>query len=286
MSWDKKRKQREKEIQDLQSKLEKQIQAIQASLWTSVVDRLLSFDLSEKSEIKWTVGNMERANRIAVTVEQGLRARTASLITWIIRQVRRLLRVNTEYFEAVKPYEYKSVEERAAKLILRRLGYDTASDTLIAGGWFEAMTSGAGIKQVLARDLMQAITGKMTQAEFAKQFRVKFLGLAGQSYVTKHFETFRHDFFMSVDRAIALIYADELGLNYAIYAGTVMDTTRDFCERRVNKIYSREEILAWERLDWNGKKINHNIFLDLGGYRCRHVLSWISDEMAEAMKKR
>ena len=56
--------------------------------------------------------------------------------------------------------------------------------------------------------------------------------------------------------------------------------TRIFCESRVGNVYNRETILSWDDLQWQGKKPDNEILIDLGGYNCRHDLDWITYELA------
>lgn len=91
--------------------------------------------------------------------------------------------------------------------------------------------------------------------------------------------------FQAYTRSLDEQFSKALKLNYAIYAGTEIKTTRQFCDSRVGNVYNRETILSWQDLDFQGKKANHNILIDLGGYNCRHDLNWISYEVAKRIDK-
>jgi hypothetical protein len=81
------------------------------------------------------------------------------------------------------------------------------------------------------------------------------------------------------------VYAERLGLKYAVYSGTLEEDSRPFCVARVNKVYSLGEIQSWRNLKFQGKpKIGYEPVYDCGGFNCRHHLSWISDEIAEKLK--
>lgn len=93
-----------------------------------------------------------------------------------------------------------------------------------------------------------------------------------------------NDTFAEYDRRVSDQYATQLQLNYFIYNGGEIKTTRDFCEERNNNVYTREEALEWNTLDWQGKKPGHNVLNDAGGYNCRHYLDWISYELAKQLR--
>ena len=85
-------------------------------------------------------------------------------------------------------------------------------------------------------------------------------------------------------RAISESYSKALDLDYAIYAGGEIKTTRDFCDERNGNVYTREEIAEWNNLEWQGKKKDHRIFIDCGGYNCRHDYDWISKQLAVRLR--
>jgi len=79
-------------------------------------------------------------------------------------------------------------------------------------------------------------------------------------------------------------FSKELNLNYAIYAGGEIKTTRHFCDEHNGKIYTREEIEDLGQTEWQGKKDNNNIFIDAGGYNCRHNWDFISYQLAKRLR--
>jgi sugar-specific transcriptional regulator TrmB len=84
--------------------------------------------------------------------------------------------------------------------------------------------------------------------------------------------------------AVSEAYSKRIKLDYAIYAGGEILTTREFCDHRNGNVYTRDEIKGWEDEDWQGKKKNHNIFIDVGGYNCRHNYDWISYQLAVRLR--
>ena len=76
-----------------------------------------------------------------------------------------------------------------------------------------------------------------------------------------------------------------LNLNYAIYAGGKIKTTREFCLSRSGKVYNRETIEGWNSQEWQGKIEGGDVLIDAGGYNCRHDYDWISYELAKRINK-
>lgn len=92
------------------------------------------------------------------------------------------------------------------------------------------------------------------------------------------------DVFSEYDRRLSNQYANQLGLNYFIYQGGEIKTTRPFCDQLNAKVFTREEGVEISQQDWEGKKPNNNFFTDCGGYNCRHYLDWISYELAVQLR--
>jgi hypothetical protein len=102
------------------------------------------------------------------------------------------------------------------------------------------------------------------------------------------------------DAAYNSTLAQEFDMNYFIYQGGLIKDSRDFCAAHNNKVFSREEAADW--VNWvpsmgdypagyeiKQKDTSHPSYMDYpgytplvdrGGYNCRHMLGWISDELA------
>ncbi len=76
-------------------------------------------------------------------------------------------------------------------------------------------------------------------------------------------------------RSVTKSKAQEFNIKYFVYLGPDDGITRPFCDAKINKIYTQEQINKWD----NGQGIPASIYL--GGYNCRHDLVPISQERAE-----
>ncbi len=133
----------------------------------------------------------------------------------------------------------------------------------------------------LSAIINQGIKAGLTHQALKKDVREAVDGDDKLGIIENHF--WRQDGFEQFQvhaRAVSNTYAKGLNLDYAIYAGGEIKTTRDFCDERNGNVYSREEILSWNNEEWQGKKKNNRILIDCGGYNCRHEFDWISKQMA------
>lgn len=67
----------------------------------------------------------------------------------------------------------------------------------------------------------------------------------------------------------------DLKLDWYLYAGGLIDTSREFCVERAGRYFRREEIESWAAQSWAGRHRNtteSSIFIFCGGYGCTHSL--------------
>jgi len=218
----------------------------------------------------------------AVTVSQnGL---LAQLLPWLVRNVRRLVSLNGDYYQTrneVGP----SIRDTAIRQVLLSLGYDNQTRQIVSGTYLDNLTGDNLKRQVLSR-VSSAIAGRSTIAGFRKTFRQDFIGRKGLGLVEKEFANLSGNLFADVSRTTGLVYAEELDLTHAIYShGRPIPTTRKFCCQRINGIYTKEEIERWDGLTWAGKRTSTPTTVAMGGWQCRGVFRWITKELAETLAK-
>lgn len=86
----------------------------------------------------------------------------------------------------------------------------------------------------------------------------------------KYSSQIAHDSIMQFDGQFTKYKGDEAGITSFKYTGTSITTTRDFCRRNLNKVFTEEEARdVWANQSWAGKS-GTDPFVNRGGYRCRH----------------
>lgn len=82
-------------------------------------------------------------------------------------------------------------------------------------------------------------------------------------------------YYTGVSRATLTRASFLLGYTKFRYSGGIIKDSRDFCIKRNGNVYTEDEIRTWAGEDWEGKDESTNetnIFVLLGGHRCRHFL--------------
>jgi hypothetical protein len=108
--------------------------------------------------------------------------------------------------------------------------------------------------------------------------------------MSRHVQQVATDATMQYTRTYFEVISSDLGLEYILYEGSAKDTTREFCQARHGKYYSREEVKSWASMSWSGKiptTNESNIFVYCGGFQCRHMIIPVSESVVpESVIKR
>jgi hypothetical protein len=268
------------------------VSSLQSGLWSSLFERVISaLETGEDGRILFNSANVLKVGRTAA-VWATYRRQTGGVVDWLVKQLLKLFGLNTAYFREVATVS-ETTEERARKLLLKNLGYDLDTREVIKDSWLYNLAAQETVKQQVVNRLNAALQSRMPLKEFKTTFRNDFLDTkTGLGLVTKNMDFHTHNLFQSFDRASQLTYRDKLGLNWAIYSGTIMKPTkttkgtRHFCLQRIGVVYGLAEIERWNELSWSGKIENSDVKITCGGYRCRHHLSYISDQMKGTLEKK
>lgn len=265
---------------------------LQRALFSLILDRIvLNLDTSEDGRLKF---NSRNVGRVANSggIWRSYRKASRGLGQWIVKGLLEVFDLNTVYFDTVAKVT-TTKEERARNLLFKSLGYDVKKKEFIPNSWLDNLLSQEDVKRKVVDRLNSALRTRMSMDDFKKQFRDDFIdNKNGLGVVSKNMNFHARNIFQSVDRASQEVYREELKLNFALYSGTKQQPskdssgTRDFCWRRTGNLYDVETIESWNALEWQGKIPGSNVFLTLGGFSCRHHLSYLSDEAAQLMIKR
>jgi hypothetical protein len=174
----------------------------------------------------------------------------------------------------------------------------------------EKMIRGSQLMSVIKSDpaefkqlLSKAVTSQMSMKEFIKVIKENINGTdEKKGLLDRQLNRFAYDTYQQYDASYNKKLAEEFDMKYFIYQGGIVTDSRDFCVCHNNKVFSVEEAQEWKSwkpsdctdypsgwpkakdlslhpgyMDFPG----YDPLVDRGGYNCRHILGFISDELAE-----
>lgn len=137
------------------------------------------------------------------------------------------------------------------------------------------------VVQPLVQIMNQNINSGGQFSGFLKQVRTYIVGdqnIDGRAL--SYSRTYLRDSLFTYSRTYQQASTADLGLEWYLYSGGLMDKSRPFCQERAGKYYHHSEIESWTSETWQGKKAGtteSSIFLFAGGWNCNHSIIPVSE---------
>lgn len=137
------------------------------------------------------------------------------------------------------------------------------------------------LKQPLMNILNQNVNSGASLSDMLRQVREFIQGSPdAEGKLLRYSKQVSKDTLFQFSRSMQESISQNSGLNYYLYAGGLMDTSRPFCIARAGKYFHRKEIESWPKLNWAGKRpgtTKSSIYVYLAGYQCTHSLIPVSE---------
>lgn len=278
-------KRREQLIADAEAQATTRLRGIESDSWGFIAELVNGLDTVE-GKLVFKASNVRRVQSGVLSFSGWLQNKLFDFGKWIANRFLSLFGVNVSYFNQVEKRQ-ESAYDSAKRLVLLRWGWDVDKQKPVPGGFLQTAFNVQSVAETVGQRLMAGIGGGMDLKTFTKTFKQDFVTNAQTTgTVVKNFERVAQDSFQMFDRTVQNTVATDLGLAFALYSGTEIKNSRVFCKERTGIIYSRAFIESWNGLNWDGKIPGTDVKETLGGYNCRHHLSWLSEQMVELLKKR
>lgn len=153
---------------------------------------------------------------------------------------------------------------------------------------------GAGVRDNFGNAIQEVlksyVSGVGTTPELQRTLRAFIKGGAGQKpFLERYIKQTTSDAVMVFNREYINSISEDLNVQYYLYAGVIVQDSRDFCIARTGRAFTRKQVEDWASLGkWQGRMPNTTkttIFSYCGGYNCQHELYPISAEQYKDYKK-
>jgi hypothetical protein len=287
---------KEEYLNTQRSNLERNVLSMQEKLLNKLIADIVSELDTENGQIKQTTKNMRLISQLEQTYEQFNASTQIPVIKEFGKGLIGIGEFQQKYFkeftnESIKN-RFKSVVKNTDDFMKTRIGVN-AKNEIIDGGFLDSFIQDRSLVNDLKQITMRAVTGQLPINEYKVLLRYK---VAGNDEVDgkfqQYYKQFAFDQYNEYDRAYANTLATEFKLNYALYQGGLIETSREFCEVHNAKVWTRKEVdnfKTWH--DSNGvvpsyiaKFPSYNGALNCGGFQCRHSLTWVDKVTAERLR--
>lgn len=235
---------------------------------------------TENGAIKNSLRNRKILSEALKLIRTYYKSQSSTLSKEIETRLSELVGINVAEFE--KQVKKKIDKQVYTDTILTDIGFVGAK--IKPNSYLDSLLKDNIVSKTIVATISKAIRAGSLLSDLVKKVVDYFIPSHGLGIIESQlFRNGGFDLLQKQDRVLTDIMAEDLGLNYAVYAHTVKDTTRQFCRQRINKVYSKDEIISWDNLNWAGKKANQNSLVDCGGYNCRGHYNWVSEETAKRL---
>lgn len=274
---------RTKLVDAIISEMEKAVGKSQDELRSVVEDFVDGLEKDEAGNIKNTLGNKRKIALLDKVYNQYVEQSGVKVVETIVKGVSDVLNFNGRYFGVfTTKAQLGKIMAETRDTIGDWLGI-TKRGGLVENGYLNRLLTDQTIKNTVRDSVFKSVISQKGFFEVKKDLRNYIAGNKDKAgALQQYYRNFVYDTFSQVDRTQAKIFADKLGMEYAIYEGGIIKTSRKFCRDRNGKVFTKEEIEKFDPPE--AKPPNYNPITDLGGYGCRHHLNWIPKAVAFALR--
>ena len=271
--------------------LEKQLRGAEASLYRRILADILPALGVDDGKLKAGVSNLAKANLIERVFDELGGNDMKPILKQFAEKLIEISGRNADYY-LITGQDPAKVERIAKDIshIRAIIGIDKNGE-LLANGYLSRLGRNDLAREQIKNYLLTSIATKQGVAQFERGLRNIITTTKDiDGSIVGYWRQYAYDTYAKVREVDNLHFADELKLDWFVYQGGIIKTSRTFCIRKNGKVFSREEA----QRDWPkdptliDKKhlATYKPLIDRGRNNCRHFLMWITEERANELKAR
>lgn len=266
--------------------------ALFASVWEQMM-RELSEDGGRITSKKGFVSLAKAIDKVFDSIEA---EHLGGLVTGTAADMKEVLEASTEQFRPLaRGKDVASIRDSVQATMRKRLGIDDEWKP-IRKGYLDDLVSNRAARDEVKKLVAKGVAGGIPMRKMEKALKVQIQGTKNTAGVLeKNIGGFVLDAYQVADRVASNEFAKRLGLRYFIYSGGLIETSRPFCRKRNNKVFTTEEA---ER-DWpkdstlprtkaekeaGGPPADYSPLEDCGRWNCRHRIMYIDEQAAFVLR--
>jgi predicted ABC-type ATPase len=278
----------------------RQLRGIERLLFVRLVNELKGQLSEQNGRITSQKGSVALSKAIDAVFVAVTKQRLGDFAQGMADDMGTMLDMNARYYKAlVKPKKdpFDQITKSVDAKMRKRMGIGSKGDVQLGGFLseaFQTQTARNEVNQLVSK----AVAGGIPMRQLENQLRVRIKGTREAAGVLeKNLTGFVLDAYQIADSATNVEFADKLGLKFFIYSGGLIETSREFCRKRNNKVFTIEEATNTSN-GWatdptlprtkeereSGVLTGYQPLEDRGRWRCRHRLLFIPYE--EAVRRR
>ncbi len=266
--------------------LEKLVKARQNQFAQHLLSAIIDTLEVEDGKLKFSRKNKRFLAKLN-EMQSSIRSSTFSnVIARLQENISHIISENIVYYGVITPDKklFKATTENISEVVNSRLGLKK-DGSLEKEGWMQGMLDSPEVAKTIKDYAHQAITSRSGFESFRKGLKELIEGSEGKlGAFERYFRNYAYDVYSQVDALQNKLMAEDLGLVYFRYIGSVVKASRAFCLRKKNRVFHIDDTKSWgDEPDNIAKPPNYDPLIHRGGYGCIDKIVYISEEMAKAL---
>lgn len=272
--------------------LQAEVDDLSVILFDKVYEQYLSEIQQSDGVIIYNAQNISMVAGLDKVYKQFALKDNARVIKQFVNDSQGLTEVNETYFKGIQPLSTEAAATEALMVVNKQLGV-TELGIPIKNGFTDKFLRDQTLLKKIKKQTTQAIVEKKGFQQFRKELQTTIQGekdkpLSGG--LQQYYRNNAYDTFQKVDRLNSETFADDLGMQWFIWAGGLLPTSRNICIKAHDKFVNSAEFrhLEYKQLKDKYKEGLPNgktqpvwkPLQDLGGFACIHRKDYVPTEYA------
>lgn len=247
---------------------------------------------TEDGRIKKSTKNLFMVNKVDQVFKSFSFGAGIVMITSLITKLQTTLSNSFNYYSEIvdsKASLFSRIKDTLVSLTNKRIGINDEGKA-VNGGYISDLLNMTNVRNETRELIYRRMLSEPTPTDLKNDVQLFISGDSEKDVrgaIEKFYARFTGSSFGQIDRMASLQFANEYQLTQFLYYGTIIKTSRPFCKRKINGIYTITEGMQWPYENPKPLGISiatYNPAVDMGGENCRHLPMFLTDAMAQEMK--
>jgi hypothetical protein len=198
-----------------------------------------------------------------------------SFILIYISSLKYIDKYHLKYYQDLG-FEKKILEKINKQLTFLMEKVGISNNIIIKDGFLDKLLSLNEVKIEIQNYILRSVASGKNINDFYNGLKLLIKTTEHDGTLMRYLKTYLFDVISQYEAIGNNFIANKLGLTKFKYVGEIIKGTRTFCLERVNKEFTKEDGISWNKLDWKGKIPEVDFFIQRGGYNCIHRIEWFA----------
>lgn len=243
------------------------------------------FDVDSEGSVLYNTKNIALANQLELTFDKFNNLYYKSYLGNFASDNLRFVDLTMAYYgalgvsEAVLAPAARNIEKLLAQRMGISIGSGLSDSKIIKGSYLDNLLKAAPVREQVKNFVLQSVAGRAAYKDFLGGMQTMVAGNEDvDGRLMRYVKQYTFDTYSQSQAIVSSQFAEQAGFTHWYYQGSLIETSREFCQNWAGQIITQDDIDNFDADDWPGKIPDIPFTVQRGGYNCRHFLDGIPDE--------